>query len=483
MKKEILRMQDVCVGDYEPYGLKDFRLHICEGEMVDILGLSGAGKTLLYEYFMGHMVLRKGKVDYNGSISREGEYFRGIMDVVCIGQDSTLIPGLSVAENIFIITGKRKIRGLIRMKNIFYRARILLGQYAPELSPQTLVWELTPAQMRIVELLRAVENEAKLVVIDDVFQGYGQKDILRISELLETLKNKGIGILYETHEMDFTRGLADRAVVLRKGQNVRTFYRNDYDERLCRRFLVGNEELPVFVRSSMSRSQVVFSARGLEGEYYVSDVDLDIHEGEIVGLYDLNNQKNMELLQIIMGQSPLKGGSLYLAEKRYEPRDLDYAIECNIGFIPRNMRAESLVGSMSFMDNLCLPVLKKTSRFKFLRDRAVLRFLGKEYMEGLGIPYGEKDTKVRCFDEYIQNSILLTRWLLFRPSLLVAMEPWGNADIIMRDIIFNAFAQMAQRGTAILIASQNMNELKTICDTIYVGNSDESSQFQKYEQQ
>ncbi len=481
MKKEILRMQDVCLGDYEPYGLTDFHFHICEGEMVNILGLSGAGKTLIYEYFMGHILLKKGKVVCNDEASCVGEYFRSIVDVVCIGKDSTLIPGLSVAENIFIITGKRKIKGLVRMKNIYYRARILLGQYAPELLPHTLIRELTPAQKRIVELIRAIENEAKLVVIDDVFQGYGQNELLRVTELLRTLKEKGIAILYESHEMDFTRVLADKALVLRKGKNVRTFFVDDYNEEFCRRLLIGNEDPPLFEREGVSTDRVALLARGLSGEWYVREQNLTVHAGEIVGLYDLNNQKNMELLQMLIGESPIREGTLYLNGKKYEPRNLDYAIKNNIGYIPCNRKTDGLVGSMSFIDNLCLPVLKKSSRLKIFRNRKVPKFLGKEYMEKLGIPYEEKATKVRYFDEYIQNRILLTRWILFHPTIMVCMEPCGNVDMIMRDIIFQAFAEMARSGSAILIASQNMNELKTICDTIYVLNSDEKTQFERYE--
>ena len=199
MKKEVLRMQDVCVGNFEPYGLNDFCLHICEGEMVNVIGLSGAGKTMIYEYFMGYIPLRKGKVIFDGKTSHAGEYFGNINDVICIGKGSTLISGLSVAENIFIITGKRKVSGIIRMKNIYYRAKILLAQYAPELSPYTLIRNLTPLQMIIVEMLRVIENEAKLIIIDDVFQGYGQNDLLRVTELLGILKEKKVAIIYGSH--------------------------------------------------------------------------------------------------------------------------------------------------------------------------------------------------------------------------------------------------------------------------------------------
>lgn len=472
MKKEILRIQDICAGTYDSYGLDHFRLHVCEGEFVNIIGMSGSGKTLIYEYFMGHIPLKGGKVIYNNITNKAGSCFSGMMDVVCIGHDSTLIPGLSVAENIFIITGKRKVHGFFSMKNIYYRAKMLLSRYAPDIQPSSPVRDLTPLQMRIVEILRAVENEVKLVYIDDVFQGCGQDDVRRILNLLKQLKQKNIALIYASHQIDFTKAIADKVVVMRRGKNVRTFFEDDYDGQLCQKFLMGNEDIPEFARESACTDQIVFSVKNLTGEKYVKNITMSFRRGEIVGLYDLNNCRNMELLDMIIGNCPVVYGDMILNDKIFVPKNPDHAIYHNIGYIPMGMQEKSLVESMSFMDNLCLPVLKKTSRFKIFRDRHVPDFLGREYMESLGVPFEMKDKPVKHFDSYIQNSILLTRWLLFKPFVMVCMEPWGNADMIMKDIYFKSFQEMAKNGTTVLIASQNMCELRMICDTVYVLNND-----------
>lgn len=481
MEKEILRMQDVCVGEYEPYGLDEFHMFLRQGEMLNIIGLSGSGKTVLYEFFMGHASLRRGKVIYNGQKFRTGERFLGVADVTCIGQESTLIPGLSVAENIFIITGNRKVKGFVWMPHIYYRARILLGQFAPDITPDMKVWELTPVQRRIVELLRAIESEVKLVVIDDAFWGYGQSDILKLLDILKILKEKGIAVIYESHEMDFTSRIADRIMVLRKGKNIRTFYDSDFDEQFCKRLLVGNEELPVFERKNVSTDQVALEMRNLNGGNYIRNLNLQIRAGEIAGIYDLNNRRNMELLQLLVGELSATDGSIYLKGIRYEPRNLDYAIARNIGYFSGNVNEGGLVEYMDFMDNLYLPILKKTSRFKIFRDRSVARFLKREYMESLGVPKEEQNAKAGEFDTYIQKSILLKRWVLFKPAVMVCVEPFGGADMIMRDIMFKALSEMAQNHSAIMIASQNMNELKMICDTIYVLNSDSGELVQRYD--
>ncbi len=473
-------MQDVCIGYNEVSQLDHFHLYISEGEMVNLLGMTGAGKTLIYHYFKGHLPLKAGKVIYDGRVSEAGKLFQDVTEVVCLGQEPALIPGLSVAENIFVITGKRRVKGIFRMSDVNYRAKLLLGQYAPEILPTTLIRELTPAGQRVIELLRAIENEAKLVVIDDIFQGYGQNDMMRIIALLKSLNERGVAILYASHEMDLARGLADRVVIMRRGRNIRTFYEKDYDEQYSQQLMIGNDELPAFVHDSTCTDKAVFEISGLSGAQGIENVNMSVHEGEIIGLYDLDNRKNMAVLNMIVGEAPISGGQMAIRGKKYRPRGLTYAIKCGIGYIPYNMIGDHLVGTMSFVDNLSLPVLKATSHLKIFRDMDVPRYLEKEYRERLGIPDEEKEMGVSHFDAYIQNSILLTRWTLAHPTMIVCMEPCGNADIIMRDMIFNALSEMAKNGTAVLIASQNMNELNQICDTIYVINSSEHT-FQKYD--
>ncbi len=480
MKQEILRMQDVCVGESPPYGLDGFRLFLRRGEFLNIVGLSGAGKTLLYEFFMGHIPIKSGRVICNGKEFGPGERFSGLTEVACIGQESTLIPGLTVAENIFIITGSRKVKGLVWMPHIDYRARILLGQYAPDLSPHDRIIELSAVERRIVELLRAIENEVKLVVIDDAFGGFGQRDMLRLLDLLQVLKEKGLAVIYETHELNFANRVTDRVVVMQKGRHVRTFYDVDFDEELLKKLLMGKEALPVFERENVSGERSVLEFRNISGARYIRNFSLNVREGEILGIYDLNNRRNMELIKLLTGDGELLEGCIYLNGSRYEPKDLDYAIAKGIGYFSGSSGEEELMAGRSFAENISLPLLKRTSRFGIFRNRKLTRFLTREYLEELGVPEEEKDAEAGRFDEYIQKSILLKRWGLFGPRVMVCEEPFSNADLIMRDIMFRAFREMAKNGSAVLIASQDINELKSICDTIYVLNGDSESEICRY---
>lgn len=479
MRKEILRMQEVCTGRYESGGLDKFQFHIKEGEIVGILGNSGAGKTALYEYFMGNTMLKAGTLVFDGHVCPVEARFPYISQVLCIGRNSTLIPGLSVAENIFVINGKRKGWNLVRMSNIKYRARILLGQYAPQLSPDTLARDLTPAQMRLVELLRAIENEVKMVVIDDAFQGFGQSDMKQMYEILMILKKRRVSIIYETVELKQHVHFMDKIVALRKGKHVRTFYEEDYDEVFCRKLLLGNDALPVFEKNPQYTSRQRLRIEGIQLAGKTCQQVLNANEGEVVGLYDKDNRNNTKLLQMIYGERKAEGIRVYLDGQRYIPKDAEHALANRIGYMPKDMDELALVDSMNYMDNLSLPILSSHKYWRPMQNRKISAVLAEEYGEQLGISPEQMWEPVKNFDFYVKNRIFLKRWILFRPKLMVCIEPWEDADLLIRDIMFQAFMEMAGKGTTILISSRNMNGLRSICDSIYVLNDGEET-MEKY---
>jgi ABC-type sugar transport system ATPase subunit len=472
MKTEILNMQNVCLGDSpDRYSLKDFHLQIYQGEMVNLLGVSGSGKTALYNYFIGNETLLEGKVTYNNQIWKKHERFSAIGDVVCLGQKSTLIPGLTIAENLCIIKGKRKIKGMINRRTINYRTNLLLNQYVPGLTAEMRVSELSLVQRHTVELLRAIENEAGLIYIDDAFSSYGQMGMQTIVELLRLLKEKNIAIIYASRRRDPLSKLVDRIIILRQGENVKTFYREDYDEEVCRKWLAGNPVITGFERKVCKTDEVVFKARELTGPQYITDMNFELHRGEIAGFYDMNNSANLEAAKMLIGEITLVSGHMFLNGKQYLPEKIDDAIKHNVGYIPEERTRGGGVGSMSFAENLLLPIMLKMSYFSFFKNERVNRFLEKEYLEGMGIRQQDKNREVSIFDSYVKTNVIFRKWILAKPDLMVCEDICEETDIAMRNIIYKSLEELALNKSAILITSQNLGELKSICDTIYIMNS------------
>ncbi|WP_099466954.1 ATP-binding cassette domain-containing protein [Konateibacter massiliensis] len=470
MKKEILRMEKVCVGNEKPFLLNNFHLCINEGEIVNLMGLSGAGKSLLLNYFNGSVPLYSGRVIWDKKIFEAGKNFIPDQRLICIGNKSTLVEKMTVAENIFVLSRKKKGSFFINHKNLSYRAKLLLSEYAPDIKPNMQISSLTPFQQHVVALLRAVENEAKLIILDDIFQFYGNYEIIQMRNLLLKLKKNQIAILHATHHENFNLNISDKIVIMRRGSNVRTFYQEDYSTALATQLLLGNE-----IPKEMPRTSYVGEEYSLEVENLccgekIKEASMKIYKGEVVGLYDAENLGNKEIALSLVGECKIQRGSIRYNQKPYTPKNIDDAVSRNIGYIPRNMTNTNLVDTMSFMDNLFLPVMKKTSKYNFLNDYSVLNFLCKEYMEELGIPKEAKNEKAKAFDAYIRNSILLTRWVLFQPKLLVCIEPCSNADILMQNILFGAIEKLAAQGCSVILTSPYLADLKPFCDRIFFVN-------------
>lgn len=470
MKKELLRMRNVCIASPGHRGLNNFSFHMNEDDFICILGYNGAGKTTLHDYFIGKLPLVSGKIEFDGHICPEGMRFPYVSKVICLGKHSTLIPGLSIAENIFIINNKRRAWNLVSMKNVMYRAQLLLSQYAPELSPKTLVRNLSQADRRIVELLRAIENEAKMVFLDDILQGFGQSDLVRIRNLLKKLKEKHISIIYATHEVTIQPMHPDRVVAIRKGEIVRWFYEQDYNEQIVRCLLLGREFVPTFQKKSYCTDELIFSM--YRSHFDKNKAYIEAKKGEIVGVYDKDNRRNIYLLQMILGKIHSDDFAMYLRNERYTPKNFEHAIKMHVAYMAEGTRDVPLVDTMNFGENLSLPVLNRVKHQYPFSGRKMAEVMCREYASGLNITKAHWKDKAENLDTYTRVHLFMERLLLTQPYVLVCIEPWVGGDLIFKDMIMHHLMRMASQGAAVLIASRNMNELRSICDSIYVVSED-----------
>lgn len=469
-KKELLYMQDVTLGKGRNQ-LDGFCFHLCCGEMVELFGISGAGKTALYNYFMGMEALNRGSVVFDGHRFSVPDKFTDIKNVVCVSKRSALVNALSIAENICIITNRRKVRGIIHRKPMNYRINLLLQQYIPELKAEMPVQALSMPQRHMVEILRALECEAKLIYLDDIMSGYGQLDMERMEKLLAALKEKNIAIICAKHgKKPFSR-ITDRVLVLSCGSNVRTFYKQDYDEIALNQWMLGKNTVAALRRTSYRTNEIVFSARHLEGTEYISDFSLEIYKGEVVGFYDMNNYANLEAARMIMGISPALAGAMRLCGKEYAPLKLSQALSLGIGYIPWYHDVSGIIESLDFGENIFLPVMKKMSYMGIFKNKKAEEFLKNEYFSQMDIPETQKNERAGRFNIYARIQIIFQKWILARPKLLICEEITEDIDMKMKNIVLKAVDTLAASGSSVIITAHDMKDLMNLCDTIYIMNS------------
>ena len=219
MKQELLSMQNIYMKQYETYTLNDFNLDLFRGQFVHIMGLSGAGKTALFDYFTGNVSIDSGFVYFAGKRYEKGMLLKDNKHIVCLGKISTLIENASVMENLFLLSSGQRTKGIIHRKELDVRARIILSKYAPDIDAHSRIRDLNEGQKRRIELIRAIDCDAKLVVIDDVFTGCDSNELSKLIALIYQMKHMKISILYESQQLDFAYySVADQFVVMRDGK-------------------------------------------------------------------------------------------------------------------------------------------------------------------------------------------------------------------------------------------------------------------------
>ncbi len=496
--------------ELEP-GVRDGRgglsLRVMRGEFMEILGIDGSGKDALARFLDGRAAIRSGLAVIGGRTFRAGDSLAGFDGVLSVSGTPKIADELTVAENICVLSRRRKTRVLVHRANIAKRVSFLLSEYGLSVRAEQKAGELTEGERIAVELLRAVENEIPLVCVDVSIERIGRQETLVIERCLMKMKRQGITILCLGSGFPKLLYLDDRVTVLRNGRNVRTFYRDSYDRDEFIRWVLGisrtenaapdpsgqereNTEkgarpVPLINAGGAGETPVLpegegrcsLEVRGLTGRY-LRDFSFRFPGGGITGLYDMNNVMNRELAGILTGQRRPAAGSVTLDGRRYAPLSLREAVAEGAAYIPPDIRSCSVVEGMGIGENLLLPVMKEFSRGGILQNRRVARYLESENGEFLKLenPDCRSAAELGAYD---RMRIALGKCLLMNPRLVIGVDILNDVDVKMMGIETAFFGRLAARGATVLLSSQNLTALRRICGRILVMNSSEEEDQKK----
>ena len=490
MKRAYLTIRDLAAGDAGTQ-MDHFHLRMSEGDFVELLGTEGSGKAQLAAVLTGRARIREGSVWIADRTYGPGDSIDSTA-VRCVGSTPSLVRSLTVAENIVLLARGRKSRFLLRRQELVSRASFLLSEFGIPLRADMKAEGLSSGEERAVELLRAVEDEIPFLLIGDIFGRTGQADLQMIESVLRKMKARGTTILVLGSSFPRFIDLDDRVEVIRRGRHVRTFYRENYDRETYVKWFLGTED-PAMVRAQASGfaggRNGAFIAGGDKGGGDPSAFRLQIRglvtpgltgigltaaAGEIVGLYDMNNRGNRELVQCLTGDMRPLGGEMYLDAERYAPDGALYRSRRGVDFLPRNILDCAVVEGMDYAENVELSTMRRGSRFGFLVNRRVQNFLASEY----GAELDEKDPKRAKGGDLSADDRMRTalqRILLHRPKLLIIEDVLSDMNINLLRLETEYFRRLTDAGCTILISSQNLTALRQVADRIVILHSDEST--------
>ncbi|MFJ7203423.1 sugar ABC transporter ATP-binding protein [Streptomyces sp. NPDC098789] len=439
------------------------------GTVTALMGENGAGKSTLLKIICGDQGADSGAVRLDGVPLRlHSPADARAAGIRFIPQEPEIVPHLSVAENVYLgalptRAGRRFDRPGLRRR---LEADLLRIGFAEVLDADALGTDLTAAQRQLVEILRALTGEAKVIAFDEPTSSLSEHEVAALFALIRRLRAAGLAVVYVSHRMREIFQLADRVAVLRDGALVGVRVAADTDEGEIVRMMVGRKLSALFARTHAATDRVVLDVRGVRTDD-VHDIDLQVRAGEVVALAGLVGAGRSELARALVGDLPLRAGSVSVDGRALRLRRPSDAVRAGIGLAPEERKAQALFMDRSVRDNTTLAVLGPLSRLRFVRRRAERR-LAREFTDRLRVRTPSIEHPVRELSGGNQQKVVLARWLARRPKVLLLDEPTRGIDVGAKAEIYRIIADLAQAGVALLVISSELPEVLGLADRVVV---------------
>ena len=446
------------------------------GRLHALLGENGAGKSTLTNILAGVFPPDEGQIELAGQSVR----FRTPRQAQAAGisiifQELNLIPGLSVAENIFLGREPRSRLGLIDYGHMNREARTLLAQLELDVDPRTPVARLRVGAQQVVEIAKALSFQSRVIIMDEPTSAITEQEVGVLFRIIRQLKQRGVGIIYITHKLDELRHVADDVTVLRDGRLIGTARFDELTHDDMVRMMVGRELSELFPKSAADIGEEVLSVRGMSlrhpqraDQYVVRDVSFSVRRGEVVGLFGLMGAGRTELLQTIFGLHPSTStGEVHVDGRPVSIRSPRDAIAAGLALAPEDRKADGLLLGMSVAENVSLVCLGAVTRFGFLRPRRERELAGR-YVQRLAVKTPSLGQQVRNLSGGNQQKVVLAKWLATGPKVLLLDEPTRGIDINAKQDIYTLVDELARRGLGVVLVSSELPEILSIADRILV---------------
>ena len=451
--------------------LEGVNFELRSGEVHALMGGNGAGKSTLMKILEGVYQLDQGSVEVDG----KPVVIRSTSDaknhgIAMIFQEFSLVPTLTVAQNIFLTREPRSSVGFLDDREAVRQARDIFVEMGVKIDPRALVSELSTGAWQLTEIAKALAKKARVLIMDEPTASLANAETTALFELIARLKAKGISIIYITHRMEEIFKVADRVTVMRDGQNVITEDVKNLRMEQVIEHIIGRKLEAAFawVPRAVNRSGVpMLEVKNMVAGTRVRNVSFQVHPGEIVGLAGLMGAGRTETARALFGMDRISSGEVWVRGKNVRIRSPQDAIAAGISLIPEDRRAQGLVLDHSLKDNLVLPLLHLMTKRGFVNELEGNR-LTQAFVEKLSIKTDSIFKQVRLLSGGNQQKVVIAKWLGNDPSILVMDEPTAGVDIGAKTEIVGMIRDLANAGKAIVMISSELPELLAVSDRIIV---------------
>ena len=453
------------------HALNNVNASFCHGEVVAVIGENGAGKSTLMKVIAGVHPPDAGSITLEGepvtipTVSKATE-----LGIAFIHQELNLSDNLSVGANIYLGREPHKFGGIgiIDQKAIRWDTRDILNQLEMDCDPETTVRELSIGHQQMVEIAKALSQNARMIIMDEPTSSLTQHETDRLFNLIRSLKSRGVCIVYISHRLMEVGQIADRVIVLRDGENSGELARHEIDHERMVSLMVGRSLTQFYQHEEHQRGEPVLEVSDLAVPGH-SDrpINFTLHAGEVVGMAGLVGAGRTELAQAIFGVDGAISGTVKVEGEVVEinnPRD---AINAGIALVPEDRRDYGLITEFAVRDNVSLSALDRYQTGKFVRQKEVAD-LAADAVDEFNVKTTSIENEVGLLSGGNQQKVVLAKWISLKPKVLLLDEPTRGIDVGSKSEIYQLIEDLAGQGVAILAISSDLEEILRISDRVLV---------------
>lgn len=448
--------------------LKEAGFLLDHGEIHALMGENGAGKSTLMKILTGVYTKDAGQVIVDGQeVCYKNPQEAEKAGIVFIHQELNVLFDLTVEENMFLGKEIHGRFGVCDKKAMRAEVRKILDRLGVSIDPQQRMSELSVGQQQMIEIAKALMVDAKVIIMDEPTAALTQSETEVLFQVVRSLKEKGVSIVYISHRMDEIFELCDRITVLRDGSYIDTKRIQDTDMNDVVKMMIGREIGERYPLREASIGEVVFKVEGLTCPGVFKDVSFEVHAGEVLGVSGLMGAGRTEIMQAIFGNMPHVTGKLFLNGEEIHNHNPGQAMKNGIGFITEDRKTEGLMLEESIRKNISLANLGRISRRGVLRKKEERELVQK----------GIEELHIKCFGPEHecgrlsggnQQKVVFAKWIYTDPKVLILDEPTRGVDIGAKKEIYNIINDLAAKGVAIIMVSTELPEVLGMADRIMV---------------
>lgn len=448
--------------------LENVSMEVYPGEVHALLGENGSGKSTLAKCIAGAHQPEKGEILYKGQIQN----FRQPMDarqagVATIYQEFSLVPSLSVAENIFLGRYPRTSVGAIDWEAASEGTRQVLDLLSLSIDPEETVRNLSVAEQQLVEIAKAISLESTLLIMDEPTAALGLLETRRLMELIRRLTAQNKAIIYISHRLDEVFEIADRVTILKDGKWVRTERISKLKMSDVVRSMIGFDIEQHYPKQQNARPEVCLTVENLSTESGVRDVSFQVYVGEVLGLGGMLGSGRSEIARAIYGLDRIIAGKVSFNGHKKSFRSPKEAVAAGVGMLPENRKTDGCFFNFEGPKNITISRLKELLQGPFLSLSKERKF-GLTYLQRMNIPFTALDRSVQFLSGGNQQKVIVARWLFSKARLLIMDEPTQGIDIGAKLEVYHVINELTSAGISILLISSDFPELLAMSDRVAV---------------